>query len=132
MGPDPPVIDADAGYGDCATFRRHLTDRHLTDRHLTYVVAVMGSTLARPAEAVPAAAPYSGRGRHPTRRYPTPVTCKDLVLAAGEQALTELTWRRGTKAGPANPTAAIRSRLVALRVRPANRTIPRDENGVLP
>ena len=123
----PPVIVADAGYGDSATFRQSLTDRDLV-----YVVAVKGATLVHPADAVPAAAAYSGRGRPPTRRYPPAATCKDLVLAAGTAALTELTWRRGTKTGPGNPTAAMRSRFVALRVRPANRTIPRDEDGVLP
>ncbi|MFF0818748.1 IS701 family transposase [Rhodococcus sp. NPDC003318] len=126
-GRTPAVIVADAGYGDSATFRQGLTDRALA-----YVVAVKGATLAHPVDAVPAAAEYSGRGRPPTRRYPTPGTCKDLVVAAGERALTELTWRHGTKTGPANPTAAMRSRFVALRVRPANRTIARDENGVLP
>ncbi|MCR8695275.1 IS701 family transposase [Rhodococcus pyridinivorans] len=126
-GRTPPVIVADAGYGDSATFRQGLTDRDLT-----YVVAVKGATLAHPAETVPAAPSYSGRGRPPTRRYPAAATCKDLVLEAGTSALTEVTWRCGTKAGPANPAAAMRSRFVALRIRPANRTIPRDEDGVLP
>jgi len=126
-GRTPPVIVADAGYGDSATFRQGLTDRDLA-----YVVAVKGATLAHPADALPATAAYSGRGRPPTRRYPPAATCRDLVLAAGTVALTEITWRRGTKTGPANPTAAMRSRFVALRIRPANRTIPRDEDGVLP
>ncbi|MDV2475690.1 IS701 family transposase [Rhodococcus zopfii] len=125
-GRTPPVIVADAGYGDSATFRQGLTDRGLG-----YVVAVKGATLAHPGDAVPAAAAYSGRGRPPTRRYPAALTCKDLVLAAGTAALTELTWRHGTKTGPGNPTAAMRSRFVAMRVRPANRTIPCDEDGVL-
>lgn len=70
----PPVIVADAGYGDSATFRQSLTDRDLV-----YVVAVKGATLAHPADAVPAAAAYSGRGRPPARRYPPAATCKDLV-----------------------------------------------------
>lgn len=60
------------------------------------------------------------------------MTCKDLVLAAGVEALTEITWRCGTRTGPDNPTAAMHSRFLALRIRPANRTIPRDENGTLP
>lgn len=129
MGPEPA--------GDRRR-RRLRRLRHLpptsTDRDLAYVVAVKGATLAHPTDAVPAAAPYSGRGRPPTRRYPAAVTCKDLVLAAGTAALTELTWRRGTKTGPGNPNAAwgCGSRFVALRVRPANRTIPRGEDGVLP
>ena len=126
-GRTPAVIVADAGYGDSATFRQQLTDRDLT-----YVVAVKGATLAHPADAHPAIAEYSGRGRPPTRRYPAAATCADLVMAAGEQSLTELTWRHGTKTGPDNPAAAMRSRFLALRVRPANRTIPRAEDGTLP
>nr|AIU93925.1 hypothetical protein LRS1606.491 [Rhodococcus sp. NS1] len=123
----PPVIVADAGYGDSATFRQGLTGRELV-----YVVAVKGATLAHPGEAVPVAAACSGRDRPPTRRYPAAVTCKDLVLAAGAEVSTEVSWRHGTKTGPDNPALVMRSRFVALRVRPANRTIPRDEDGVLP
>jgi hypothetical protein len=41
-------------------------------------------------------------------------------------------WRNGTRKTPDNPTASMRSRFLALRVRPANRTIPRAEDGSLP
>ncbi len=47
-------------------------------------------------------------------------------------ALTELVWRHGTRTCPDNPTAAITSRFTALRVRPANRNIPRHDDGSLP
>ncbi|WP_419150632.1 hypothetical protein [Nocardia vinacea] len=64
--------------------------------------------------------------------YPDPpTTCKDLVLTAGETALSEVPWHQGTKTGPANPAAEMRSRFTAIRVRPANRTITRACDGTL-
>jgi len=124
----PPAAVADAGYGDATAFRLALTERGID-----YVVAVKGATSAHPGDAVPEAPPYSGRGRPPTPRYPGPAAgCRDLVLAAGRKALRTVTWRRGSRPNPANPTAAMRSRFAALRVRPANRDIPRAEDGTLP
>ncbi|MFD6857881.1 IS701 family transposase [Rhodococcus sp. NPDC060090] len=124
----PPMVAADAGYGDATAFREGLTDRGIG-----YVVAVKGATTAYPGGVVPEAAAYTGRGRPPTPRYQDPhSTCKDLVLAAGTSALRDVTWRHGTKADPGNPTAAMRSRFAALRVRPANRDISRGEDGTLP
>jgi SRSO17 transposase len=65
--------------------------------------------------------------------YPDkPVSLRELALAAGRGALRRITWRRGTKKTPANPSAAMRSRFLALRVRPANRNIPRRADGSLP
>lgn len=43
-----------------------------------------------------------------------------------------MTWRHGTKRSTANPTAKMRSRFLAIRVRPANRDIPRAADGSLP
>jgi SRSO17 transposase len=43
-----------------------------------------------------------------------------------------ITWRNTTKATATNPTAAMRSRFMAMRVRPANRDIPRNADGSLP
>ena len=43
-----------------------------------------------------------------------------------------MTWRQGSKPTPANPAATMRSRFLALRVRPANRDIPRAADGTLP
>jgi SRSO17 transposase len=124
----PPTTVADAGYGDATAFRLSLTERGID-----YVVAVKGSTSAFPGDAVPETPPYSGRGRQPAPRYPGPAaSCKDLVLAAGRKALRTVTWRRGGKADPTNPTAAMRSRFAALRLRPANRDIPRADDGTLP
>ena len=59
-------------------------------------------------------------------------TLRDLVLAAGPGAARTVTWRQGTRTGPRNPRADLRARFVALRVRPANRDIPRAADGSLP
>jgi SRSO17 transposase len=118
---------ADAGYGDATEFRLGLADRDLS-----YVVAVKATTSAYPADAVPTAPPYTGRGRPPTPRYrDDPTNLTGLALAAGRSALHRVTWRHGTRKNAGNPTAAMRSRFMALRVRPANRDIPRNPDGSL-
>lgn len=122
------TIVADAGYGDTTEFRLGLEQRGLR-----YVVAVKGTTSAYPLDAVPTAPAYSGHGRPPRPRYrDAPVNLTELALAAGPDALEDITWRRGSRADPNNPTAAMRSRFLAMRVRPANREIPRDSDGSLP
>jgi SRSO17 transposase len=127
-GRTPPVLSADAGYGDTTAFRQGLTDREIS-----YVVAVKGATSAYPGGATPQTAPYAGRGRPAAPRYRDPrQSCKDLVVAAGRAALKTVTWRHGTKADPDNPAAAMRSRFLALRIRPANRDITPADDGSLP
>jgi len=114
-------VAADAGSGDVTAFRLGLDQRGLG-----YMVAVKPTTSAHPADAVPTQPPYGGRGRPPVSRYPdAPSNLRDLALAAGRTALRPVTWRHGTRATKGNPTARLRSRLLALRVRPANRDIPR-------
>jgi DDE superfamily endonuclease len=54
-GRTPPVLTADAGYGDTTALRQGLTDREIG-----YVVAVKGATSAHPGGATPQAAPYAG------------------------------------------------------------------------
>ena len=72
-------------------------------------------------------------GRRGRAAYPDkPSNLRTLALAAGQQALRTITWRTGTKSTADNPTAAMRSRFLALRVRPANRDIPRTVAGTLP
>jgi SRSO17 transposase len=125
--PPRPVV-ADAGYGDTTAFRQGLTDRGLS-----YVVAVKHTTSAYPADLVPETVAYSGRGRPPGPRYPEdPVNLKALALAAGRTGLRSVTWRCGTKKTKNNPTAKMRSRFMALRVRPANRDIPRGDDASVP
>jgi SRSO17 transposase len=115
-----PVV-ADAGYGDCTEFRLGLQARGLS-----YVVAVKATTSAYAADAQPLTPPYRGRGRPPVPGYPEPAsTLVALALQAGRGALRRVTWRHGTRRSVGNPTAAMTSRFLALRVRPANRNIPR-------
>jgi len=107
----PPVLVADAGYGEVGEFRQGLDDRQIP-----YVVQVKADTSAYPEQAQPTTAPYSGRGRRPRPRYrDKPASLKQLALQAGPQAGVELIWRRGSK-------GLQRSRFLALRVRPAGVT----------
>ncbi|GAB3880043.1 hypothetical protein GCM10029964_088480 [Kibdelosporangium lantanae] len=125
--PKRPVV-ADAGYGDATEFRLGLTERGLT-----YVLAVSPTATAHPADALPVTPPWAGNGRPPGPRYPDkPTDLKTLIMATGRSAGRFVVWRHGSKKSPGNPTASMRSRFLALRVRPANRNIPRDSDGSLP
>jgi SRSO17 transposase len=125
--PRRPVV-TDAGYGGNTAFRLGLQARGLP-----YVAAVKSTTSAYPASALPECLPYAGHGRPPVPRYrDQPASLRDLVLAAGRKSCRYVTWRRGSKKAPGNRTAAMRSRFTALRVRPANRDIPRGPDGSLP
>ena len=107
----PPVLVADAGYGEVGEFRQGLDDRQIP-----YVVQVKADTSAYPEQTHPTVAPYTGRGRRPRPRYrDKPASLKQLALAAGQSACVDLIWRRGSK-------GLQRSRFVALRVRPAGIT----------
>jgi SRSO17 transposase len=125
--PERTVV-ADAGYGDTTEFRLGLAERGLP-----YVVAVKGTTSAYPADIVPTAPAYTGRGRPPSPRYrEDPTNLAGLARVAGRAGLRRVTWRHGSRRNARNPTAAMRSRFMALRVRPANRDIPRGPDGSLP
>ncbi len=122
--PKLPVV-ADSGYGDATAFRLGLAKRGLS-----YIVEVDGSTSAHPHDATPRLPTDGSRGR---AAYPDkPSNLRALAMAAGHRALRTITWRTGTKTTPGNPTAAMRSRFLALRVRPANRDIPRTVAGTVP
>ncbi|UVF76857.1 IS701 family transposase [Gordonia mangrovi] len=125
----PPVVVGDAGYGDATEFRRALTDRGID-----YVLAVKSATTAHTGDAVPVTtAPTGRRGRPAGPRYPDPpASCKELVIAAGRAAATEITWRQPTNPDPTAHATVMRSRFVTLRIRPANRDIPRAADGSLP
>ena len=79
----------------------------------------------------PSAPPYSGRGRPPKPRYRDDPT----NLAAARPGRRPRRLQHGHLAPrhpqdhQRNPTAAMRSQFLALRVRPANRDIPRDADG---
>jgi SRSO17 transposase len=123
-----PVVVADAGYGDNTAFRLELAERGFH-----YVVAVKGTTSAYAGDAEPVTRSLgSGPGRPPKPAYPSPaVNLRKLAIAhaAGAQ---QVTWRQGTKATQGNPTAAMTSHFLAIRVRPANRDIPRAADRSLP
>src|SRR4051812_15100044 len=101
---------ADAGYGDITEFRLGLQARGLP-----YVVAVKPTTSAYAVDAAPATPAYSGRGRPPTPRYRAdPTNLVGLTLAAGPAALHRVILRHGSRKSAHNPTAAMRSRFLAL------------------
>jgi SRSO17 transposase len=109
--PKQPVA-GDSGYGDAAEFRQGLTERGFA-----YVLEVDPTATAHPAAAAPVARPYSGRGRPPVPVYPDePVTLRELAVAAGRRACRQVTWRTGSRATTDNPTAAMRSHFLAIRV----------------
>jgi SRSO17 transposase len=119
----PPVLAADAGYGDIAEFRDGITARGRA-----WVVQVQGRLSAHPEDAVPALAPTSGRGRPPRPRYRTaPIALRAHVLAAGRAAAVPVTWREGSR-GP------MTSLFVVVRVRPAghHQAARRAADGSLP
>ena len=73
-----------------------------------------------------------GPGRPPGPAYPgPPANLRQLAIAHAVQ-IQPVTWRQGTRATKANPTASMTSCFLAIRVRPANRDIPRAAGGSLP
>jgi len=107
----PPVLLADSGYGEVGAFRAGLDARQVP-----YVVEVRADTSAYPEQVRPTIAPHKGRGRRPRPRYrDKPSSLTELAMAAGQQALVELIWRRGSK-------GLQRGRFLVVRVRPAGVT----------
>jgi SRSO17 transposase len=85
----PPLLTADAGYGQVAEFRQGLTDRGIP-----YIVATTSTTTAQPAAAEPVEPAYAGVGKHSAPRYPGPArSIKDLALQAGVDQATLVHWR---------------------------------------
>ncbi len=128
VGGARPVAVADAGYGDNTTFRLELTARSWR-----YVVAVRGTTSAYAGDACPVVPPRrGGPGRPPGPAYPgRPLSLRQLAIASADQ-VRPVTWRQGTRVTKGNPDAVMTSCFVAIRVRPANRDIPRGDDGSLP
>jgi SRSO17 transposase len=115
----PPVLLADAAYGEISEFRLGLEQRELA-----YVVQVPGTLSAYPTDVAPEPVPYAGRGRPPVARYRQPrSSLRQLVLAAGEQATTMVAWRQGADG------EQLGSRFMALRVRPAGVRLRRVARG---
>jgi SRSO17 transposase len=114
------IVLGDAGYGDESDFRVGVAELGLH-----YVLGLRGATTVWPPGQAPLPpAPWSGRGRPPTRlrRGPEhrPVSVKDLALGLPAKAWRTVTWREGSR-------AELSSRFAALRVRPAHRDTLRSE-----
>ena len=115
----PPVVLADAAYGEVGEFRLGLEERELA-----YVVQVPGTISAYPQDTVPETVPYTGRGRPPVARYRRRrSSLKQLVEAAGSAAAQAVAWREGADG------ELLGSRFVALRVRPAGVGLRRAARG---
>lgn len=91
--PAPPVLAADAGYGDAAAFRHGLSDRNIA-----YAVQISHTLSVLPATAARSTPAYSGRGPRPKPRYEqTAVSVKDHIIALGRRQARRITWRTGSK-----------------------------------
>jgi SRSO17 transposase len=126
----PPVLTADAGYGQVAEFRQGLSERGIR-----YVVATTCTTTAQPGQARPVAVAYAGVGKYPTPKYPTAArSLKDLATEHGAAAATCVRWRARLpdRADRDKPVGELSGNFFALRVRPAGRSIPRGDDGILP
>ena len=114
------IVLGDAAYGDESDFRVGVAE---LDLH--YVLGIRpGTSVWPPGRAPLPPAPWSGRGRPPTRLRRSlehqPVSVKDLALGLPPGAWRTVTWREGSQAD-------LTSRFAALRVRPAHRDTLRSE-----
>jgi SRSO17 transposase len=115
----PPVLLADGAYGEVSEFRLGLEQRELA-----YVVQVPGTISAYPEHVTLEQVPYPGRGRPPVPRYRRRrSSLRQLVLAVGAPAATTVAWREGADG------QLLRSRFVALRIRPAGVKLRRATRG---
>lgn len=121
-GQCPPLVVADAGYGEIGYFRTGLSERAIP-----YIVQVKAATSMHRADAEFAVPPYSGRGRPPVQAsyHASPKQAKALAQTLGSDAFEQVSWRQGSR-------GVMTSRFLATRVRPANRDLPRDPDGSLP
>jgi SRSO17 transposase len=113
--PAPPVLAADAGYGDAAAFRHGLSERDIP-----YAVQISHTLSVLPATATRTTAAYSGRGRRPKSRYEQdPVPVEEHIMALGRRQARRITWRTGSKQQQGQP-AMMSGRFVFCRVRQAD------------
>jgi SRSO17 transposase len=126
-GQAPPVLVADAGYGQAAAFRAGLTERDIR-----YVVAVTATTTAHPGHAEPVEVAYAGVGKRPRPRYPDPArTLKHLATTAGPTGAQHVRWREAARSGP-DKRVWMNGWFTATRIRPAGRSVKPDAAGTYP
>ena len=114
-GVRPPLIVADAGYGDAAEFRQALDDRGLT-----YVVGVNCAHTAFSVDTQRTAPPYKGAGRRPPLIYRQAApSLKTHVLTAGRGTARRVTWRPGSRRR-AGKARMMHGTFVFLQLRPAS------------
>jgi SRSO17 transposase len=114
------IVLGDAAYGDETDFRVGVTDLGLR-----YVLGVRpGTSVWAPGTGPLPPAPWSGRGRIPTRlrcdAQNQPVTLKALAISLPTWAWRKVTWREGSQ-------GKLSSRFAAVRVRPAHRDTQRSK-----
>jgi SRSO17 transposase len=116
-GVRPPLIVADAGYGDAAQFRQSLDNRDLS-----YVLGVNSAHTAFTVDTQRTAPPYKGAGRRPPLIYRQAApSLKTHVLDAGRDAVRPITWRPGSR-HRGGKRRMMRGHFVFLRLRPASLT----------
>jgi SRSO17 transposase len=114
-GLQPPLIVADAGYGDAAEFRQELDNRNLP-----YVVGVNNAHTAFTEDTQRTAPPYKGAGRRPPLIYRQAApSLKTHVMNAGRAAARTVAWRTGSRRRSGKPRM-MRGHFVFLQVRPAS------------
>jgi SRSO17 transposase len=97
--PAPPVLAADAGYGDAAAFRHGLTERGIP-----YAVQISHTLNVLPATATRTTPAYGGRGPQPKPRYEQQaVSVKKHIIALGRKQAKRITWRTGSKQQQGQP-----------------------------
>jgi SRSO17 transposase len=114
------IVLGDPAYGDETDFRVGVVKLGLR-----YMLGVRsGTSVWAPGTEPLPPAPWSGRGRRPTRLRRDdehqPATLKALAIGLPARAWRHVTWREGTQ-------GELSSRFAAVRVRPAHRDTQRSE-----
>ena len=92
-GVTPPVVVADAGYGEYGAFRTALTARGID-----YIAQVKAITSMHTADAVYESPEYSGTGRPRKPGYRTkPAQAQELAQSLPSKQYRPVSWRQGSK-----------------------------------